>query len=68
LPEINRVKPGLITKYVYQAAIKLLDDTKAEMKGAVTKLVQTCYKLSGTQFLEAVPAAKIEKVMGVLKV
>ena len=67
LPEIHKVKPVLVTKYVYQAALKLLDDSKADMKGAVNKLIQVLHKLTGSAFIEAVPPPKLERVLSIIK-
>jgi len=47
-------------------ALKLLDETKAEMKAAVGKLVQTLYKLTGNAFIESIPASKIEQIRNLL--
>ncbi len=57
----------MITKYVYPAAFKLLDENKADIKAAVIKLIQALHKLVGPSFLDAIPPTKIDRVLEILK-
>lgn len=67
LPEVYKEKPSLITKYVYPAAFKLLEDSKTDMKGAVSKLIQILHKLHGSIFIGEIPKQKLEQVMEIIK-
>lgn len=66
LPDVSKVKPGIITKYVNQAAIKLLDENKVELKNSVIRLIKTLHKSLGTTFMESVPKAKIDRIEEVI--
>lgn len=66
LLDVNKVKPGIIAKYVNQAAIKLLDENKVELKNSVIRLIKTLHKLLGTSFIESVPKAKIDRIEEVI--
>jgi len=48
-------------------AMKLLDDTRSEMRAAVTKLMQILHKLMGDKFIESVTSSKLAKVKSILK-
>jgi len=67
LPEVQKQKPVFIPKYVLPALIKLLEDTKIEMKTAVNKLIQTLYGLIGSSLLESVPQAKVPRILEAVK-
>jgi len=68
LPEVNKVRPALVTKNLSQFALKLLDDTKAETKGAATKLIKALYKELGESFLGTIPAGKLGKVREIITI
>lgn len=67
IPEVYKIKPAIVSKQVFPAAFKLLDDSKSDIKAAANKLIKVLYGAVGKSLLESVPQGKVERVTEAIK-
>ena len=56
-------KPALISKNVVPVAVRLVEDTKMDVKELAVKLVKKLYNTMGDSFFDCVPAGKVQRVL-----
>ena len=59
-------KPALLAKYAVPLAVKLAEDSKADVKDSAMKLVKRLYIVMGDAFFTAIPSGKSQKVLEIL--
>ncbi|OMJ84419.1 hypothetical protein SteCoe_14497 [Stentor coeruleus] len=66
IPKVYEKRPNVIIKNVIPAMIKLMDDTKIEIREECGKLFFKVYEVMSSEFFEHVPAGKMQKVLDIV--
>ena len=59
-------KPNLLAKNVVPLAVKLVENSKADVKDCAVKLVKKLYIIMADAFFDAIPSGKSQKVLEIL--
>lgn len=66
IPKVYDKRPNLIAKNVIPLIVKLIDDSKVDVREECFKLVNKLYSIMDSGLFEIVPSGKIQKILEIL--